>query len=65
MIPLAILLGIALFVTIQWKEWAKKSYGITSNLYGSLYFTITGFHMAHVVIGLIVLSFLLFWVAYF
>ena len=59
---IAILLGVT-FVTIQLKEWGKKSYGLTSNLYGSLYFTITGFHMAHVIIGLIVLCFLLLWTA--
>lgn len=57
---LAIVFGIA-FVGIQCVEWHGKAYGITGNLYGSLYFTITGFHMMHVVIGLIVLTTLLLW----
>jgi cytochrome c oxidase subunit 3 len=56
----AIILG-AVFVGIQMKEWQDKSYGPTGNLYGSLYFTITGFHMMHVVVGLIILSFLTLW----
>jgi cytochrome c oxidase subunit 3 len=60
---LAILLG-ALFVGIQLVEWSKKTYGMTSNLYGSLYFTITGFHMLHVVIGLVILLLLLVWISF-
>jgi cytochrome c oxidase subunit 3 len=59
---LAILLG-ALFVGIQLVEWSKKTYGMTSDLYGSLYFTITGFHMLHVVIGLVILLLLLVWIS--
>ena len=55
-----IVLGI-LFVTIQMHEWGAKSYGMTSNIYGALYFTITGFHMLHVIVGLIILSLLLLW----
>ncbi len=58
----AIVLGTC-FVGIQLMEWDSKPYGMTTHLYGSLYFTITGFHMAHVIIGLAVLSFLLIWVA--
>ena len=58
----AILLGVA-FIGIQLQEWHNKTYGIGSNLYGSLYFTITGFHMLHVAIGLVILSLLLVWTA--
>lgn len=56
----AIVLG-AVFVIIQLKEWHAKAYGITSNLYGSLYFTVTGFHMAHVIVGLVILLLLALW----
>ncbi|SEL16993.1 cytochrome c oxidase subunit 3 [Nitrosovibrio tenuis] len=56
----AIVLGTA-FVAIQLMEWRNKPYGMTTDLYGSLYFTITGFHMAHVIIGLAVLLLLLVW----
>jgi len=59
---IAIVLG-ATFVAIQMREWGKKDYGIASNLYGSLYFTITGFHVVHVIIGLTILSLLLLWTA--
>lgn len=61
-LAIAIALG-AIFVGIQLKEWTSHPYGITTHLYGSLYFLITGFHMAHVIIGIGVLGFLLLWTA--
>jgi heme/copper-type cytochrome/quinol oxidase subunit 3 len=51
------------FLLIQVKEWKGHPYGMTAHLYGSLYFTITGFHMAHVVVGLIVLAVMTLWIA--
>lgn len=59
---LAIVLGIC-FVGMQLNEWDKKTYGMTSDLYGSLYFTITGFHLCHVMIGLVILLLLLVWIS--
>ncbi len=59
---LALGLGVC-FVVIQLNEWSKKTYDMTSNLYGSLYFTITGFHMLHVIVGLVILMVLLLWIA--
>ena len=38
-----------------------KPYTMRSGSYGSLYFTITGFHMAHVVVGLVALLLIFFW----
>jgi cytochrome c oxidase subunit 3 len=58
----AILLG-AGFVAIQFREWGHKRYDMTTNLYDSLYFTITGFHLLHVVVGLVILLLLLLWTA--
>jgi cytochrome c oxidase subunit 3 len=58
----AILLG-AGFVMIQLREWGHKRYDMTANLYDSLYFTITGFHLLHVVVGLVILLLLLLWTA--
>lgn len=55
-----ILLGAA-FVGVQLVEWSKKKFTMSTSSYGSLYFTVTGFHMAHVVVGLIVLIALLVW----
>lgn len=56
----AIVAGIV-FVGVQLHEWQGKAYGLGSHVYGSLYFTITGFHLLHVVVGLIVLAFLALW----
>ena len=58
--------GIALgatFVTVQVFEWKAKTYSLTSSAYGSFYFTITGFHMAHVVVGLAILAVVWLWSA--
>ena len=59
---LAIALGI-IFVVVQLYEWKAKSFSIRSGAYGSLYFTVTGFHMLHVVVGLVVLAVVLGWSA--
>ncbi|WP_442497770.1 cytochrome c oxidase subunit 3 [Methylobacter sp. sgz302048] len=58
----AILLG-AGFVMVQLGEWGHKHYDMTANLYDSLYFTITGFHLLHVAVGLVILLLLLLWTA--
>lgn len=62
MLLIGIVLG-AIFVGIQLKEWHDHPYGLTTHLYGSLYFTITGFHLMHVLVGLILLAFLTLWTA--
>lgn len=54
------ILGI-IFVVIQVFEWAEKPFTLASSPYSSLYFTITGFHMAHVVVGVLILIALAFW----
>ena len=56
------LLG-AIFVTVQYFEWSSKAFGIATSSYGSLYFTITGFHMMHVIVGVVVLLTLAAWSA--
>ena len=58
----ALALG-TVFVAVQLFEWRAKTYSIQSHSYGSLYFTITGFHMAHVVVGLAMLLTVLVWSA--
>lgn len=58
----AVLLGVC-FVMIQFGEWDKKAFDLTATLYDSLYFTITGFHLLHVVVGLVILLLLLLWTA--
>jgi heme/copper-type cytochrome/quinol oxidase subunit 3 len=56
----AFVLG-AVFVGIQLVEWHNKPFTLASSPYGSLYFTITGFHMAHVAAGLLMLAALFVW----
>jgi cytochrome c oxidase subunit III len=55
-------LGIA-FVVLQYFEWMGKSFSVTTDSYGSVYFIVTGFDMAHVVVGILVLASVLVWSA--
>jgi heme/copper-type cytochrome/quinol oxidase subunit 3 len=57
-ILVTILLGIV-FLVGQGIEWAKliaEGTTISRNLFGTTFFTLTGFHGAHVIIGLIILG---------
>ncbi len=56
------LMGIA-FIAIQALEWETKKFTPFSSSYGSLYFTVTGFHMMHVAAGVIILATLSLWCA--
>jgi cytochrome c oxidase subunit III len=56
----SILLAIA-FVVLEGLEWSHKTFSLTSNAYGSLYYTITGFHLLHVIVGALMLTMLLVW----
>ncbi len=49
-----------IFVAIALKGWADDTFTIASHAYGSLYFTMTGFHLLHVIAGIILLSVLFF-----
>ena len=57
-----ILLGVV-FLVVQGFECRAKSYGLSSGSYGSLYFTVTGFHMAHVIAGVLMLVAVFLWSA--
>lgn len=50
-----------LFVIVQLREWQTKSFSIHSGTYGSSYFVVTGFHLAHVIVGLLLLLALFTW----
>jgi heme/copper-type cytochrome/quinol oxidase subunit 3 len=54
------LLGLV-FLIVQYFEWAEKPFPLSSTPYSSLYFVITGFHMAHVVVGVAMLTALTWW----
>ena len=56
----SIVLG-AIFMVVQGFEWAGRPFTMASATYGSVYFTVTGFHMLHVAAGLIILVLLLIW----
>ena len=43
----------ALFVALQAVEYSHQTFSPTSDAYGSLFFTVTGFHGAHVIVGLL------------
>ncbi|HEV7714636.1 MAG TPA: cytochrome c oxidase subunit 3 [Steroidobacteraceae bacterium] len=50
-----------IFVVVQAYEWHAKPFRLGTSSYGSLYFVTTGFHIAHVIIGLAVLAALFCW----
>ena len=56
----ALVLG-CVFVGIQVLEWRSHPFSLWTDPFGSLYFTITGFHVAHVVAGLLMIAALLVW----
>jgi cytochrome c oxidase subunit 3 len=58
---LATLLLGALFIGVQLREWHNKPFSIADHAYASSYFVTTGFHLAHVVLGLVVIATLLLW----
>jgi len=58
----ALVMG-AIFAAVQAHEWRSKTYGLGSSSYASLYYTTTGIHMAHVLVGLIILAALFGWTA--
>lgn len=58
----AAVLGIV-FIGIQYREWMNKEFSLQTSSYGSLYFTITAFHMLHVAAGIAVLAIVALWTA--
>ncbi|MBV9862686.1 MAG: heme-copper oxidase subunit III [Alphaproteobacteria bacterium] len=59
-ILVALLLGVA-FCVLQVLEWRSLTYTLNANTYSSVYFTTGGFHLAHVVVGVLILLLLLLW----
>jgi len=64
----ALLLGLGLsivlaicFVALEGTEWRRAGFSPLTDVYGSLYFTVTGFHMAHVIVGALMLTMLFIW----
>ena len=61
-IAVALILGIA-FVVLQAIEWRQKSFSVSSSTYSSMYFTVSGLHMAHLATGVLILLMVLIWSA--
>jgi cytochrome c oxidase subunit I+III len=56
-VGLAITLGLGvIFLALQGVEYRREALSPTHDAYGSLFYTITGFHGAHVFVGLIMLA---------
>lgn len=59
---LAAVMG-SVFAAVQVYEWWEKTYTPATSSYASLYFITTGLHMAHVVVGVVILLALFGWTA--
>lgn len=51
------------FVVLEGIEWSRKGFTLMTDAYGSLYFTVTGFHLLHVLVGVLMLAMLFVWSA--
>jgi cytochrome c oxidase subunit 3 len=51
----------AAFIVLQFIEWHSKPFTLASGAYGSIFYTIGGVHLAHVVVGWIAFMMLLVW----
>jgi cytochrome c oxidase subunit III len=51
---LTVLLG-SIFLSIQLYEYTHSNFGPQSGIFGSVFFTLTGFHGAHVIAGVLIL----------
>ncbi len=52
---LTLILG-AVFLAIQAYEFATNGFGLKDGVFGSTFYTITGFHGAHVLVGLVLIA---------
>jgi heme/copper-type cytochrome/quinol oxidase subunit 3 len=58
----AFIMGL-IFAVVQYFEWLSKPFYMGTNSFASLYYVTTGFHMAHVIVGLLVLLAVFAWTA--
>lgn len=59
LLVIVLAMGVA-FLVIEATEWSNQSFTPATNAYGSLFYTITGFHFAHVTLGLLMIVELLY-----
>ena len=55
----SIMAGIA-FLAIAMHGWSSNTFGVASDAYGSVFYTMTGFHALHVAVGILLLCALFF-----
>lgn len=55
MLALTILVALA-FLGIEWQDWRTSNFAISDSGYGTVFFTLTGTHFAHVVAGVVLLT---------
>ena len=58
----AFVLGLV-FLALQCLEWHSKPYRLGDSSYASLFFVTTGLHVAHLIVGLLILAALFWWTA--
>ena len=49
------------FIALQFLDWSDKPFAFASSTYSSVYFVITGAHLAHVAVGWVMFVMLLVW----
>lgn len=59
---ITVILG-AGFIALQFLDWFSKSFGLANSTYSSIYFVITGTHLAHFAVGLVMFLALFVWTA--
>jgi heme/copper-type cytochrome/quinol oxidase subunit 3 len=59
-LAITIVLGAA-FIALQFADWFSKPFTLASSPYSSNYFVVSGFHLAHFVVGLLMFLVLLLW----
>lgn len=61
-LTVSLILG-TVFAGVQVHDWTHKTFNPATDARGSLFFTITGVHIAHVAVGLFILACLIVWTA--
>lgn len=51
----------AVFIALQFADWFAEPFSMSASAYGSNYFVISGFHLAHFVVGWVMFLVLLLW----
>ena len=57
------LLCSVIFIALQFADWYDKPFALATDPYSSLYFTITGLHLAHIVLGTLIFAVVIVWTA--